>query len=128
MAKDVETSIDNKKMIYIRGNSNTLAMSEQITLETKLNTVFSELSTLRELMKAGFQKVENNFDAVKKDLESVHKKIELLTKRVEALDTSTSDGFSGVGMKIESLTEEIARIGAVTSYEEQFRNMEGLKN
>ena len=123
-------------------------MSEP-TLETKLNTVFSELSTLRELMKAGFQKVENNFESVKKDLESVHKKIEsahkkielvdkkvelvhkkieLLTTRVEALDTSTSDGFTGVGMKIESLTEEIAKIGAITGYDEQFRNMEGLKN
>ena len=104
-------------------------MSEQlIEFENKLSMLSTELSTLRDLIKGGFQKVENNFDVVKKDVESIHKKIEALTKRVEALDTTTSDGLSDVGMKIESLTDEITKIGAVTSYDELYKNMEGFKN
>jgi len=115
-------------------------MSEQPNFEAKLGALSSDLSTLKDLIKAGFQKVENNFEVVKKDVELTHKKIEGLTQRIESLekrveylsknleslDVTTSDGFTDVGMKIESLTDEIVKIGAVTSYDQQYKNMQGL--
>lgn len=116
-------------------------MSEQSNnFEIRLGALSSEFSGLKELIKTVFQKIEHNFDVVKKDVESIHKKIEVLDKRVEmlterverlatgleSLDTTTNTGFTGVGMKIESLTDEIAKIAIVTSYDEQFKNLKGL--
>lgn len=95
-------------------------------LEQKVIALTTELNSLRVLISAGLQKVENNFEILHNDTRLIHKRLEVLTKEVENLGSSTNDGFDDVGTKIESLTEEISKIGEVTSYKDQFKNMKGI--
>ncbi len=104
-------------------------MEQRIGNIEKIITMLStDLKSISESMSAGFQKVQNNFEIMKKEVDTIHKKLDNLTKKVEFLEGSTNDGFDGVGVKLESLSEEIAKIGTVTKYEEEYLNLKGLKN
>lgn len=78
-------------------------------------------------MAAGFTKVDTNFGTVQTDLKKLHQQIESLSTQVEALKGDTVGGFQDVGVKIENLTEEIAKIGEVTNYSEQYSNLRIIK-
>ena len=65
---------------------------------------------------------------IKKEIDLLHSKVELLTAKVNTLNSNTNDGFGEVGLKLVDLTEEISKISVVTSYDEQYKNMKGLKN
>jgi archaellum component FlaC len=102
-------------------------MEERIkTLESNLSSVSQELIDLKNLIVASFKKVDANFGIIGKNLSAIEKKINELKFKVDSLDTTTSTGLNEVGTKIESLTEEITKIGAVTKYDEMFKNQKGL--
>lgn len=101
-------------------------MPEPTNIDAKVNALHNELSTLKELIAAGFQKVDNNFIAFKQDIDGIHKKIESLAKSIEALDNSTSNGLENVGIKIESLTDEISKISTVTRYADEYNNLKAV--
>ncbi len=97
-------------------------------LDAKVSALQSEFASLKELIATGFQKAENNFSALKQDVDVTHKKLEALTKAVEELGNNTTVGLDDVGVKIESLTEEIQKIGTVTDYSAQFDNLKSISN
>jgi prophage DNA circulation protein len=119
-------------------------MEERLkVLEDNLSTVSVELVALKSLIASSFMKVEANFSVVSRNLaviekniktlnfkvdnlDNIEKSIKTLNFKLDNLDTSTSSGLSEVGTKIESLTEEIIKIGAVTKYDEMFKNQQGL--
>lgn len=98
------------------------------SLEKSVTAVTKELLELKELLGTGFKKVDSNFDSIKKEIDSLHIKVDVLNKKVDALEGSTTDGLEDVGLKLENLTEEITKISAVTNYDQEFRNMQGLSN
>ena len=104
-------------------------MEEKIAnLEANLATVSKELVSLKELIAASFTKVDANFGVVSKNLVSLEKQIKELNFKLQNLDSTTASGLNEVGNKIESLTEEISKTGAVTKYDEMFKNQQGLRN
>lgn len=104
-------------------------MENKITeIEKSIAALSDELKSLGESITTGFKKVDANFETVKKEIDFLHKKVDLLSTKVAALDTSTTDGFDDVGIKLENLTEEITKIGKVTGYDEEFKNLSGFKN
>lgn len=101
-------------------------MNDFPNLEAKVSALHSELTTLKDLIATGFQKVDNNFNVFKQDMSGIHKKIDTLTKSVEALGNTTNEGLEDVGGKIESLTEEISKISAVTRYGDEYNNLKAV--
>ncbi len=95
-------------------------------LEGNLVQLTKEIGDLKDLIGSGFLKVTNNFDTVKKEIDSLHKKVDFLHKKVDALEGSTTDGFDGVGVKLDSLSDEISKIGIITKYTEEYNNLKGL--
>jgi archaellum component FlaC len=103
-------------------------MEEKINqLEANLSTLSIELIEIKNLIGAGFKKVDANFDSIKNEIGSLNSKIEILTKKVNSLEGNTIDGFDGVGLKLESLSDEIAKIGIVTKYDEEINNLRAIK-
>lgn len=103
------------------------------TLETTVKALSGELSALKDLIVESFKKVENNFDVVGKKIDTTSKKVDLNSAKIEALtnklaglDLTTTDGFQDVGIKLESLTEEIQKISVVTKYTEEWDNLKGM--
>lgn len=102
-------------------------MEEKITsLEQNVITVSKELVALKELIATVLTKVDTNFGVVEKKLSTLEKKINELNFKIDNLDVNTVSGFNEVGNKIESLTEEITKIGTVTGYDEMYKNQKGL--
>lgn len=102
-------------------------MNEKVDhLEQQLATVVKEIGGVGEAISAGFTKVDTNFSTLKIQIETLQKKVDAMVKEIEQLKGETSEGFDDVGIKIESLTDEIIKIGKVTDYEDQFRNLQGL--
>ena len=83
----------------------------------------SELHMLKEFIASGFKKVDHNFVVLKKEIDDINKQLDVINKKIEALGNSTSEGLEDVGVKIESLTEEIGKIGAVTKYDQEYKNL-----
>ena len=96
-------------------------------VEQNFTALFAEISSLSAVIGLGFTKVDANFDSVKKEIDILHKKVESLIKKVDSLEGNTNDGFEDVGLKLESLTEEITKISKVTGYDQQFGNMTVIK-
>lgn len=92
----------------------------------KLEQITKELGELGSAIQAGFTKVDSNFGAVKTQIDALQKKVDNLTKEVEKLKGDTSDGLETVGVKLESLTEEIQKIALVTDYDKQIENLRGF--
>ncbi len=109
-------------------------MSDKIeSLENIVKHITEELTSLRHTIGDGLKKVESNFDVLVKKVDGTNKKvdinsnkIDLLSNKLDGLDTSTTDGLSEVGVKLESLTEEIQKISVVTKYTEEYDNLKGL--
>jgi hypothetical protein len=95
-------------------------------VEKSLNLLSEELKAIRESVSAGFVKVNANFTVISNRLISLEKQVRELNFKVDNLDGSTSKGLSEVGNKIESLTDEISKISAVTKYDEEFKNLQGF--
>src|SRR3979409_905933 len=103
-------------------------MEERVqAIETVISTLATELKTLSNAVSTGFTKVNGNFESVSRSLKHVHDQMEQLTKKVNSLKGDTNDGFQDVGMKLETLTEEIAKIGTVTNYVEHYSNLKAIK-
>ncbi len=98
------------------------------SLESNLVTLSKELVEFKELIAASFKKVDNNFTVMNQKLSILDRKANELNFKIDNLDGSTSKGFTEVGGKIETLTEEIQKISVVTQYDEMYRNQQGLKN
>ena len=97
------------------------------SLDSTLATVSQKLVSLKALIASSFTKVETNFSIVSRNLVTIEKTLKELKFKVDNLDTTTSSGLNEVGTKIESLTEEIGKIGAVTQYDEMYKNQQGLR-
>lgn len=104
------------------------------TLEKSIIHLSAELKEVKELIGAGFKKVSTNFDSIKKEIDSLHLKVDILGKKFDSLgkkfdslEGNTTEGFEGVGLKLENLTEEISKISMVTRYEDEFNNLKIIK-
>ena len=95
-------------------------------LEQNFVILNNELTAIKELLSAGFTKIDNNFTNVKREIDLLKHELTQFHKKVDELKSDTSDGLGDVGVKIENLTEEITKINIVTSYGDQFENMKGL--
>lgn len=104
-------------------------MEEQIkSLEENLTTLSKELVGLKELIATSFKKVDSNFTVITGKLNTLEKGLKDLNYKVDNLDGNTNKGFTDVGGKIESLTEEIQKISIVTQYDQMYVNQKGLTN
>ena len=104
-------------------------MEERLSqLENTISVLHSEVTDMRELLGSGFKKVETNFESLKNQVNNLNVSVKVLNVRVEALKGTTNEGFEDVGVKIETLTEEISKIGTVTKYDEYFKNLKDIKN
>jgi len=95
-------------------------------LEDNLSELSKEVVELKALLSTGLQKVSNNFAAIIKEVGIINNKIDLANKNIETLKGNTDGGFEVVGLKLDNLSDEISKIGAVTNYDEQYKNLEGL--
>lgn len=95
-------------------------------IESKLEGFSGEIRSLGEIISAGFTKVNHNFDAVSKHIKTLSTQCEMLNTKLDQLKGDTTDGLEDVGTKLESLTEEIKKIGAVAGYDQQMTNLKGL--
>lgn len=95
-------------------------------IETKLDSFSVEIRSLGEIISKSFSKVDHNFDAISKQIKGLFTQCEVLNIKLDELKGETTDGLGDVGTKLENLTEEIKKIGAVTGYDQQFENMQGF--
>ncbi len=95
--------------------------------EASVASISAELKNIGELIGAGFKKVDTNFDSIGREIKQLHGEIAVLNKKVDLLKGETTDGLEDVGLKLENLTEEISKIGTVTRYGEEFKNMQAIK-
>ncbi len=102
-------------------------MEERIIKMERLIVALScELKSLGEVISHGFVKANSNFESIEREVGSIRRELERLNCKVDQLKGETNDGFGVVGMKLETLTEEITKIGKVTGYEDAIKNAEGL--
>ncbi len=97
-------------------------------LESNLSILSRELVELKELIASSFTKVNNNFGLIDSRLSLLDRKVNELNFKMDNLDGNTTKGFTDVGGKIETLTEEIQKISIVTQYHEMYKNQQDLKN
>lgn len=95
--------------------------------EKKIDVLSAEIIALRESVSAGFVKANNNFNVIAVKLAALERQVNELNFKVDKLDTTTSVGFGEVGTKIESLTDEISKINAVTNYDDQYNNLKIIR-
>lgn len=102
-------------------------------LENTVKALSGELSALKNLIVDSFTKVQSNFQSLSKQIDITNTKVDAnshkidnLTNKLAGLDNTTADGFQDVGIKLESLTEEIQKISVVTKYTEEFDNLKDL--
>ena len=95
-------------------------------LEQNFAILSNELILIKGLISSGFTKIDNNFANVKREIDQIKLDLMQLHKKVDELKSDTSDGLGNVVIKIENLTEEITQINIVTSYGDQFENLNGL--
>ncbi len=112
-------------LLFINVLHFNICMENKIeTLEKSVAILAKEVTSISELLGAGFKKVESNFDSIKKEIYSLHSKVDILNKKVDNLEGNTTDGFGDVGLKLETLSEEISKIGIITKYDEEYKNLQ----
>jgi archaellum component FlaC len=82
-------------------------------LEKTVASLLSEITSLKESVASGFKKVESNF--------------ENLSKKVDDLSSGTTHSLGRVDVKLDSLSDEIKKIGAVTRYESEYENLSSIE-
>lgn len=110
-------------------------MEEKIqSIEAKLSILNEEINALSKHILTGFTKVENNFETIRKELNQLNSRydnigssVDEIKKTLQSLEGATNEGFVTVEFKLETLTDEISKIGAVTNYDDHFTNMKAIK-
>lgn len=95
-------------------------------LEQSVKALNTELKELGEAISQGFSKTNSNFDNVSKQLLNLRQQLDLANKSIDYLKGETSEGFNEVGVKLETLTDEINKIGKVTGYDGMLENLKGF--
>lgn len=95
-------------------------------LEKAFQQLTAELSSISGFIVDGFKKVDHNFDSIQSQINSLHKKLDSANQKLDKLEGNTIDGFDGVNVKLENLTDEIQKISNVTGYEGQIDNLNTL--
>lgn len=106
-------------------------MEEKIqSIETKISVLNDEINNLSKHIVAGFTKVENNFEIIRKELNQLNSKndsigsaVDEIKNSLQSLEGATNEGFGTVEFKLETLTDEISKIGAVTNYDQHYSNL-----
>ncbi|WEK34130.1 MAG: hypothetical protein P0Y53_16705 [Candidatus Pseudobacter hemicellulosilyticus] len=93
-----------------------------------IREVVHSQKTMLAVISNGFTKIDHNFKTIQEQVDALNIKVDFLHAQLEELKGSTSTGLGVVGIKIEGLTEEIAKINFVTQYGQQFDNLQGLSN
>jgi len=89
-------------------------MEERIaSLEVSITNLTNELKALKDSIGSGFGKVEGNF--------------EVISQKIDDLGGSTDKNFKGVNSQLQTLQEEISKIGTVTQYGEQYNNLTAIR-
>lgn len=110
-------------------------------LEKTVASLVSEMNTLKESVASGFKKVESNFEKVEDNFKNLSKKVDELSSGVDQLrsglgqlssgvddlSSGTTNNFGKVDVKLDSLADEIKKIGEVTRYESEYENLSSIE-
>jgi len=111
----------------LRQQNEIAFMEEKVMgVEKKLDLLNKEFHEFKELTVSVLTKINSNFSIVVEKLAELDGRVSELSSKLDRLDDTTSLGLSNVGNRIESLTDEIAKISKVTGYDEIFNNQTKL--
>lgn len=96
-------------------------------IERSVQELTLELHSVGDLIAAGFTKVNTNFESISKEIKNLHNQIEIINKKIDQLQGNTTEGLQNVGLRLETLTEEISKISVVTKYGDYYDNMKAIK-